>query len=877
MAFNNNITPGSPPLLWSSVHEAFTKVNENFDILAATVGGGSGLTPLNFETLDTSVSPASSNIYDLGSSSNQWGAVYTSEFSFDPGSELNGVWIGSAQIKGVSGTVELPAGALVDGNLIIDPAKTFFKSVQVDQGNQVVANTFADTLEFVSGTAMQLVVDSSAESITFNNTGVTSLVAGTAISVSGSTGNITVNNTGVTSVTAGSSISGRVAGTGISVSAETGSISITNTGLIGVTAGFGINISNDPVTGVSQISYNPTSAPQTGFTSIAVPGQSTVAANTISDTLNLNAGYGIILTTTELTDTITFTLNQNIDIRGSVFGDDSSVLVDGASNRIIGDVYNNIVHTNELRTSEVKIALGFEAGKTTQQSNAIAIGNTAGNTNQRSDAIAIGYGAGQNNQGLYSIGIGGSAGNNNQGQGSVAIGYNAGVASQGMNGIAIGSYASSGANSIVLNASGGGFAGSGTGMFYVNPIRSTTGTNYVLHYNTGSKEVSYSDTLVVNNVSTSSIRTSDSSALTIHSPVSMLTGLSVGSDIIFADGGVQSTSYAGGQGHMLMIDTNRSDTYTELGTADRPFKTVAAAMAACAAANPTGVLPYTFVLMGCTISENVDFTPYNFNFITVATTCRSTVTGTFTAGNSNLKQLVIRNLEFANTFTLQGDATSGQFANTSIYNASFSGAVNITTVNNVAFYEAAFFGLVNISNINYMYINGGQFNEDLTFTVDDTGATAVPSNGIGPMVILGFNFIANNVYLSKVGGGAAYIVFQPHMARMGLSGGSYSIPSNFIFLPQGCAIRGTWTNNGSTTLRNSSFDVAVRGTAPAYTGVIGGDRVVADSAPATSKGAVGDRVGMMAASAGYLYICTADWTNGTVDIWSRTAISATTW
>ena len=281
--------------------------------------------------------------------------------------------------------------------------------------------------------------------------------------------------------------------------------------------------------------------------------------------------------------------------------------------------------------------------------------------------------------------------------------------------------------------------------------------------------------------------------------------------------------------------------------------------------------------MGCTISENVDFTPYNFNFITFATTCRSTITGTFTAGNSNLKQLVIRNIEFANTFTLQGDSTSGQFANTSIYNASFSGAVNITTVNNVAFYEAAFFGLVNISNTNYMYINGGQFNSDLTFTADDTGATAVPSNGIGPMVVIGFNFIANNVYLTKVGGGAAYIVFQPHMARMGLSGGSYSIPSNFIFLPQGCAIRGTWTNNGSTTLRNSSFDVAVRGTAPAYTGVIGGDRVVADSAPATSKGAVGDRVGMMAASAGYLYICTADWTNGTVDIWSRTAISATTW
>lgn len=874
MAFNNNITPGSPPLLWSSVHEAFTKVNENFDILAASVGGG---TLVNFETLDSSVSPAADNTYNLGGPSNKWGGVFASEYSTSPGDELNGIWAGTAQIRGVAGTIDLPINSTVDGALIIDPEKTFFKSVQVDSGNQIVANTFADTLEFVSGVAMQLVVDSGAESITFNNTGVTSLVAGTAISISSTTGNITVNNTGVTSVTAGTGIVGRAAGAGIYVSSGTGPVTITNTGLLGVQAGFGINIANDPETGISQISYNPTSAPQTGFTSIAVPGQSTIAANTISDTLNLNAGYGIILTTTELSDTITFTLNQNIDIRGSVFGDDSTVLVDGASNRIIGDVYNNIVHTNELRTSETKIALGLDAGKTTQQNNAIAIGNVAGSTNQNFDAIAIGYMAGQTNQGMYAIGIGGAAGYNNQGQGSIAIGYNAGTANQGLNGIAIGSYATSGPNSIVLNASGSGLVGSGTGMFYVNPIRSTTGTNYVLHYNTTSKEVSYSDTLVVNHVKTSTIETSDSSALTISSPVNMLTGLTVGSDIVFADGQVQTTAYSGGGGHMLMIDTNRTDTYIAVGTADKPFKTVAAAMAACAVANPTGVLPYTFVLMGCTVSENVDFTPYNFNFITFATTCRSTITGTFTAGNSNLKQLVIRNIEFANTFTLQGDSTVGQFANTSIYNASFSGTVNITTVNNVAFYEAAFFGLVNIKNINYMYLNGGQFNTDLTFTVDDSGATGVPANGIGPMVILGFNFIANNVYLTKVGGGAAYIVFQPHMSRMGLSASNYAIPSNFIFQPQGCAIRGTWTNNGSTTLRNSSFDVAVRGTAPAYTGVIGGDRIVADSPPATSKGAAGDRVGMMAASAGYLYICTADWTNGVPDIWSRTAITATTW
>ena len=29
-AFNNNITPGRPPVLWSEVNEAFTKVNKNY-------------------------------------------------------------------------------------------------------------------------------------------------------------------------------------------------------------------------------------------------------------------------------------------------------------------------------------------------------------------------------------------------------------------------------------------------------------------------------------------------------------------------------------------------------------------------------------------------------------------------------------------------------------------------------------------------------------------------------------------------------------------------------------------------------------------------------------------------------------------------------
>jgi hypothetical protein len=48
------------------------------------------------------------------------------------------------------------------------------------------------------------------------------------------------------------------------------------------------------------------------------------------------------------------------------------------------------------------------------------------------------------------------------------------------------------------------------------------------------------------------------------------------------------------------------------------------------------------------------------------------------------------------------------------------------------------------------------------------------------------------------------------------------------------------------------------------------------AAPATSKGASGDRKGMVFATSAYVYTCYADYTNGTVDIWARTATTGST-
>ena len=356
MSFNSNITPGRPPVLWSDINDAFIKVNENFDILVATIGNGSGLTPIDFTSLDTSVKPTTDNLYELGDITHKWRAVFAGEHTaIDP---LNGLWAGNAQIKGVGYTMNLPANSTVGGDpvtgvgadLIIDPAKTFFKEIQVNNDLSVVATMFGDTVNILSSSGIGLAVSSGADSITFSNTGILSVTAGSGITSATVSGVATITNAGVRSLQSTTALpAGRTTGAGVNINGTTGdNLRVTNTGVISISSGVGITVSLDAASG--DVTITNAAPAVNAFTQIEVNGDSAnrLAADAVSDVLNITSGDGITLTKTVGTDTLTIAVNPAFDLKGSVFGDDSSVIVNAidrvvtASGGFIGNVTGNI-------------------------------------------------------------------------------------------------------------------------------------------------------------------------------------------------------------------------------------------------------------------------------------------------------------------------------------------------------------------------------------------------------------------------------------------------------------------------------------------------------------------------------------------------------
>jgi hypothetical protein len=131
--------------------------------------------------------------------------------------------------------------------------------------------------------------------------------------------------------------------------------------------------------------------------------------------------------------------NSNQGVRSVAIGDLSGNTLQGINCIAIGNMAGQINQDNEGNGSS--IAIGTEAGKSSQKSYSIALGSSAGQSNQKWSSVAIGPSAGNNNQGTLAVAIGANAGNTGQGDYSITIGNSAGQNTQEQYSVAIGHYA----------------------------------------------------------------------------------------------------------------------------------------------------------------------------------------------------------------------------------------------------------------------------------------------------------------------------------------------------------------------------------------------------------------------------------------------------
>ncbi len=177
-------------------------------------------------------------------------------------------------------------------------------------------------------------------------------------------------------------------------------------------------------------------------------------------------------------------------------GNQAGLTSQGSQAVALGGYAGNITQGNYA------VALGYGAGNSNQGTNAVALGTNTGQLSQAANSTAIGVFAGNSNQGTNAVALGYFAGYTNQGTNAIAIGNNAGYTTQGTNAIALGNYAgynNQASNSIILNASGTPLNSNNTGLF-ISPLRTTSNGTNVLTYNEQTNEVSYNNakTFVIN-------------------------------------------------------------------------------------------------------------------------------------------------------------------------------------------------------------------------------------------------------------------------------------------------------------------------------------------------------------------------------------------
>ena len=209
-----------------------------------------------------------------------------------------------------------------------------FKTIAVSGQTDVEADANSDTLTFVAGSNVTLTTDAVGDSITINST--QSTPQNLFEQVTGDTGSYTATlATDVIAIEGGTSISTSMSGntltiayTGgqqgaqndfgaVAVAGQTTVVAESLSDTLTLVAGTGITLATDSATDTLTVTNSAPNIVQDAFTTIVVSGQTSVVADSNADSVGFGAGAGIEITTDAGIDAITFTntapnVDQNI-------------------------------------------------------------------------------------------------------------------------------------------------------------------------------------------------------------------------------------------------------------------------------------------------------------------------------------------------------------------------------------------------------------------------------------------------------------------------------------------------------------------------------------------------------------------------------------
>jgi hypothetical protein len=290
-------------------------------------GSGSGVSQLTAGS-GISLSATTGNITVTNSGVLSVNTTDGTFIDLTPNSSSTGAVVVTADLSAVDGTAGAGTRFLDKNNKWSVPAGAYTKWQYQTDGGTAIDMIDGEVLNFIGGTGITLAdAAASPNTLTVTNAGVTSIVAGTGISVSGATGAVTVTNT-VSNTTS----------LGIANSSASEQFKVTDTVDLQFAASGGASVAFDSTN--KRVTYTAPSNTNTTYTLPTTNGANPdivlTGSDSTTDVVNMNGTGGTVKVTGSGTNTIEFDLVDDVTIAGDLTVSGGDISLGGGTGRIQG-------------------------------------------------------------------------------------------------------------------------------------------------------------------------------------------------------------------------------------------------------------------------------------------------------------------------------------------------------------------------------------------------------------------------------------------------------------------------------------------------------------------------------------------------------------